>query len=133
MEASLKVLVVAGVLVLVYGFFLGIPMAKARSAAAQAPRHLVNTHLEALIAGGILLGLTAALSFSTLPRGLELTAAILVTAGVVLSLLGGTINWLEKTDDPFTPRSRGFMLQAASGPASLIGIVLVAIGVLKAL
>lgn len=133
MESAVKVLLVAGVLVLVYGFGLGVPMARERSKAPQASRHLVNTHLEALIFGGILVALASALSFSTLRNGIELVAAWLLVAGAVLSLAGGTLNWLEKVDDPFAARSRGFMLQAASGPLSVIGILLVAIGVLKAL
>ncbi len=133
MESAIKVLVVAGTLSLTYGFLLGIPMARARMAAPQAPRHLVNTHLEALIAGAILLALTAAISFSTLAEGLETTAAVLVAVAVGLSTAGGTANWLQRIDDPFKERSPGFYLQAASGPINVLGIVIILIGVLKGL
>ena len=133
METSVKILIVTGVLVLTYGFLLGIPMGQARMKAPQAPRHLVNTHLEALIMGAILLGLSVAASFSTLPSGLENTAAVLLAVAGVVSLAGSTLNWQQKVDDPFAARSPGWPMQAASGPVNIVGIVLILIGVLKAL
>lgn len=128
METSVKILVVSGTLILTYGFLLGFAMGRARMGSAQAPRHLVTTHLEALILGAILLGLTVALELSTLPRGVEVAAAILVVAGGGLAVAGGTANWLQKVGDPFAERSPGWLLQAASGPLSVAGIVLVAAG-----
>ena len=133
MESSVKILIVAGTLVLTYGFLLGIPMGQARMKGPTAPRHLVTTHLEALMAGAALLGLSVAASYSTLPSGLEALAAWLVVGGVALSLAGGTTNWLMKTDDPFAARSPGFYLQAASGPLMVLGGLLLSAGVLKAL
>ena len=133
METSFKILLLAGMLSLTYGFLLGIPMAQARMKAPSAPRHLVNVHLEALIQGAALLGLSLAASFSTLPSGLETTAAVILFGAAAVGLTGATLNWLQDVDDPFAARSPGFMLQAASGPANIVGIVLLLIGVLKAL
>jgi hypothetical protein len=133
LETSVKTLITAGTLVLLYGFALGLPLAQARMRAPSASRHLVNTHLEALMAGAALLGLSLAASFGTLARGAELTAAWLLTAGVVATLAGGTLNWLMIVDDPFAARSRGFLLQSAGGPLILAGGLILAIGVLKAL
>ena len=133
MDTSLKVLIVAGTAVLAYAFALGVPMALARQKAPVAPRHLVNAHMEGLIGGGILLALTAAVSFADLPSGLATTAAVLVSAGVVSALAGGTLNWRQGIDDPFAARSPGFMLQSAAGPLNLVGIAIILIGVLAAL
>jgi hypothetical protein len=133
MEGSAKVLLVGGTLVLLYAFALGIPMAQARMKAPQAPRHLVNTHLEGLMAGAALLGLSFAAVFSTLTRGLELPAAWLLVGGVTSTLVGGTLNWRMEVDDPFAAKSPGFYLQAVGGPVLLLGMILLTIGVLKAL
>lgn len=133
METSVKVLIVAGMLSLTYGLLLGIPMAQARMKGPAAPRLLTNVHLEALIQGAVLLGLAVAAGFSTLPSGLETTAAYLLAVACALGVAGGTTNWLQNVDDPFKAKSPGFMLQAASGPVNIVGAVLLLIGVLKAL
>ena len=107
-------------------------MAQARMKSPTAPRHLVNTHLEALMAGPALLGLSLAASFSTLGSGLERIAAWLLVAGSVSTLTGGTLNWLQKVDDPFVAKKPGFYLQAIGGPVLLVGGILLTLGVLKA-
>jgi hypothetical protein len=133
METSVKVLVTSGTLVLLFGFALGLPLAQARMKAPAASRHLVNTHLEALMAGAALLGLSLAASFGTLPKGAELTGAWLLTSGAVATLVGGSMNWLTTVDDAFASRSRGFLFQSVGGPLILAGGAILAIGVLKAL
>lgn len=133
MEGSAEVLIVAGTLVLTYGFLLGLPMARERMKAPTAPRHLVTTHLEALMAGAALLGLSLAMSYSTAGRGLEVTVAWLLIAGVVSSLVGGTMNWLMRADDAFATRSPGFLFQAVGGPVMLIGAILLSIAVLTSI
>jgi hypothetical protein len=119
-------------LILLYGFILGLPMAKARMSSPTAPRHLVTTHLEALMAGAALLGLSLAASFSTLGQGLERLSAWLVVAGTVATLVGGTVNWRTAAGDTFAEKSPGFYLQAVGGPMVLVGGALLAVGVLKA-
>jgi len=132
MEGSAEVLLVGGTLVLLYGFILGIPMAQARMKSPTAPRDLVNTHLEALMAGAALLGLSLAASYSALGSGVERLAAWLLVGGAASTLTGGTVNWLQEVDDPFTAKSPGFYLQAVGGPVLLVGGVLLTLGVLKA-
>ena len=133
METSVKVLIVAGMLSLTYGLLLGFPMSQARMKGPSAPSLLTNVHLEALIQGAVLLGLSVAASFSTLADGLETTAAWILAVACALGLAGGTANWLQKVEDPFKAKSPGFMLQAASGPTNVVGAVLLLVGVLKAL
>src|SRR5689334_15696000 len=127
-ENSEKVLVVAGMLALLYASLLGLAMAQARMKAPQAPRHLVTTHLEGLILGAALLGLVLALELSDLPRGLEVTAAVITAVGGASSLIGGTLNWRHEVGDQFAARSLGFRFQAVAGPAILAGLVIIFIG-----
>jgi hypothetical protein len=133
MESSSEILVVAGTLALMYGLLLGIPMGQARMASPTAPRHLTTTHLEGLMSGAALLGLSLAASYSTLPRGLELTGAWMMTVGVAASLAGGTLNWLLEAEDAFAERTPGFLLQAVSGPMMVAGGGILTAGVIKAL
>ncbi len=133
METSVKILITTGTLVLAYGFLLGFAMGRARMSSPTAPRQLVNVHLEALIQGAALLGLSLAASFSTLASGWEGTGAWLLAIGAALSLAGGTANWLQNVEDAFKARSPGFLLQATSGPVNTLGIAILVIGVLKAL
>lgn len=128
-----QLLIVSGTLVLTYGLFLGIPMAASRMKSSKAPRHLVAAHLEALIAGPALLGSSVAAGFSRLPETIELAAACAFTAGVALSLAGGTLNWLAGADDAFAERPKGWYLQASSGPLMIVGGLVFSAGVVMAL
>jgi hypothetical protein len=132
-ETSVKILIVAGMFSVSYGMLLGIPLAQARMKSPTAPRQLVNAHLEALIQGAVLLGLAVAAGFSTLPRGLEITAAFLLAIGGGLASAGGTANWLQAVDDAFAAKSPGWALQSLSGPLTVAGALLLLVGVLKAL
>jgi hypothetical protein len=132
MDAATRVLVVGGMSVLAFGFFLGIPMAAARSKAPQAPRYLFSTHLAAIIQGGLLLALTIAVSFSTLSTSAETVAAWLLLAGVSLFDLGLAINWLQGVRDGFGEKSFGNKISAAGTPLVLAGTGTLLYGVVSA-
>lgn len=133
MDESSKILLVGGVVSLTYGFALGIPMAIIRTRRPQAPRHLVNAHLEAIIEGALLIALSIATEFSSLATPFETVAALLLVAGCVLSVAGSVANWLMTVDDPFAARSFGWKLQAASATMVVTGVVIILVGVLTAL
>ena len=114
-DVAVKVLITGGTLVLLYGFFLGFPMAQARMKGPEAPRQLVNVHLEALMSGAALLGLSIAAEFSTLASGWEQVAAWLLVGGVAATLLGGTLNWLMKVTDAFAAKPPGSSFRASAG------------------
>ena len=130
MSTGQKILIGYGVIVLTYGFLLGIPMAKARGTSPTAPRHLVNTHLSALITGPIHLALAAATAFVGFKSGIATVGAVLLVAGSILEVSGGTLNWLDKTGDQFAEKSKGFMLNATSGPVAVAGMAITAVGIL---
>lgn len=49
MTSAQTIFVIYGLVILTYGFVLGVPLAASRLKAPQAPRHLVTTHLSGLI------------------------------------------------------------------------------------
>lgn len=126
-----QILVVYGILIIGYGFVLGIPIARARSAAPEASRHLVNRHVASIMQGPIHLGLAYAFAASGFDSWMATTAAVLVVAGSAAETLGGTANWLAGTGDQFAEKSLGYWLSAASGPPAIAGIAIAAVGVLS--
>jgi hypothetical protein len=128
-----SIFAVYGVAVLTYGFVLGLPLAAARMKAAQAPRHLVTTHLSAIIQGAVHLGLAFIAGVFELGAGWANVAAGLIVTASVLEVVGGTLNWLSGTGDQFAEKSLGFRFNSLVGPPAIVGMVIVAVGVIRAL
>ncbi len=116
-----------------YGFVLGVPLAASRMKTPQASKHLVTTHLSAIIQGAVHLGLAFAVGFADLATGWAVAAAWLIVAGSGFEIGGGTINWLSGTDDQFAEKSLGFRFNSLVGPPAIIGIVIVGLGVVRAI
>ncbi|MCW9706125.1 hypothetical protein [Fodinibius salsisoli] len=133
MDNSTQILIIGGMLILTYGFLLGIPIASAREKASRAPRYLMAAHLAALIQGGMLLALTIAFDFSTLVPWLETVIASLFVGGVILFDLGLILNWLQSVDDAFGERSLGYKVSSAGTPLVLISAGILVYGVFSAL
>jgi hypothetical protein len=131
-ETAQRILVVYGTLSLSFGFALGIALTSVRMRRPEASRHLTVAHLSAIIQGAVNLGLSVALGFAEITAGLETAAALLLVTGSALFVLGATLNWLQHIGDHFAERSLGWRLLAASGPAHISGIAIVAAGVLAA-
>jgi hypothetical protein len=131
-ETAQKILVVYGTLSLSFGFALGIALTSVRMRRPEASRHLTVAHLSAIIQGAVHLGLSVALAFAEITTWLETAAALLLVTGSALFVLGATLNWLQHIGDHFAERSLGWRLLAASGPAHISGIAIVAAGVLAA-
>lgn len=130
METSRKVLLVGGMVSLTYGFLLGVPLTAVRMRLPHASHHLVTAHLAAIIQGAMLIALTAAAAFSTLPSGVEILAACLLVAGCILFVAGAVANWLQAVEDHFATHSLGWKLLATSGPLNVVGLSLLLAGVL---
>ena len=60
-------------------------------------------------------------------------AAWLLVAGSAFEIIGGTTNWLSGTGDQFVERSLGFGINSLVGPPAIIGIVIIVVGVIRAL
>jgi len=56
MGTAQQILVVYGVVIIAYGLVLGVPLAAARSKAPHVSRHLVTTHLSAIMQGPVFAG-----------------------------------------------------------------------------
>jgi len=133
MDYATQILVVAGMIVLFFGFLLGIPMAMARSKAPRAPRYLFAAHLAAIIQGGILLALTAAIGFSSLSAGLETVAASILVGGVALFDTGLVIDWRNGVKDGFGEKSLGNKVSSVGTPFVIIGAGIILFGVIAGL
>lgn len=129
MSTAARVLIAYGVAIVAYGLLLGVPMARIRSANPQAPRHLVTTHLSALMQGPVVLGFAFAITAVGFDSGLATVAAVTLLVGLVLEALGGTLNWLRGTGDQFAERSPGFVANAVSGPITILGAAVLVGGV----
>lgn len=133
MTTAQNIFAVYGVAVLAYGFVLGVPLAGARMKAPQAPRHLVTTHVSAIIQGGVHFGLAFIAGVFVLEAGWANAAAWLIVTASALEIVGGTINWLSGTGDQFAEKSLGFRFNSLVGPPAIVGMVIVAVGVIRAI
>jgi hypothetical protein len=133
MSTAVRVLVSFGVIVIAYGLVLGVPLARVRAAHPVAPRHLVTTHLSALMQGPVALGSAYALSVSGFDSDVATVAAWVFVTGLALEVIGGTTNWLTNTGDQFAERSAGLKVNTVSGPLSLAGGLAIAVGVLTSM
>ena len=133
MNTAQNIFLVYGVVVLAYGFMLGVPLAAARIKAPQVSRHLVTTHLSAIIQGGVHLGLAFAAGTLEVQGGWIITAAWLIVAASVFEIVGGTVNWLSRSGDQFAEKTLGFRFNALVGPPAIIGILIFVVGVLQAI
>jgi hypothetical protein len=130
MSTAQNLLVGYGVIVLTYGFLLGVPLAASRMKAPAASRHLVTTHLSGLMQGPIHFGLAFALGAVSFDSDLATTAAALVVGGSLAEITGGTLNWLQSSQDQFSERSMGFRVNALTGLLPIPGALIIAVGVL---
>lgn len=130
MSAAQEILVAYGVVIIAYGFVLGIPLARERALAPEASRHLVGRHVASIMQGPVHLGLAYAFGVSGFDSGVATTAAVLVVAGSALETIGGTVNWLGRVGDQFAEKSLGYWVSSASGPPAIVGIAIAAVGVL---
>jgi hypothetical protein len=130
MSTATRVLLAYGVLVASYGMVLGVPLARIRSTTPEAPRHLVTTHLSALMQGPVALGLAFAVAVTDFDAGWATVVAVILVVGLALEAVGGTLNWLRGTGDQFAERSPGFFANALSGPLAIVGVLGITVGVL---
>jgi hypothetical protein len=129
-NSGTEILILGGMGIAACGFLLGIGMIAARTKAARAPRYLLAAHLAALIQGGLLLGMAAAVRFSSLGAALETTGAALLVGGVVLFDLGLVWNWIQGVQDGFGEKSPGNKVSAVGTPFVLVGFAILFWGVL---
>lgn len=132
MSTAQTVLVVYGTLSIVYGMALGVPLSRVRMVQPTGPRHLVTTHLSALMQGAMHLGLSVAIGFAAFTPWLLTSSAIAVAFGSALFVTGTTANWLMSAGDHFAERPVGFYLLSASAPLHLAGATVILAGVTRA-
>jgi len=132
MSTAQTIVIVYGMLSIVGGMLLGLPLSTIRMSRPTAPRHLVTAHLSALIQGTMYLGLAAALGYATLTPWLLTGSACVLACGSALFVAGATANWLMNVGDHFAARSLGWYLLSLSGPLHLTGALVIFAGVTAA-
>ena len=130
MSTAQSILVGYGMLVLLYGFLLGIPLAVVRSSTPQASRHLVAAHLSGLMQGPVALGCAFAIGAVSFDSTWATAAACLLVAGLIAETAGGTLNWLQGTGDQFAEKSVGFRINALTGVLAIPGLGILAVAVI---
>ncbi|EMY25666.1 hypothetical protein LEP1GSC115_1429 [Leptospira interrogans serovar Australis str. 200703203] len=125
-----KILVIAGVLNLAYGSFLGFPYALARKKSEFPSRYLQAGHIRALMQGSMLLALVIAFRYANLSETLALIGASLFAISSVFLALKDTINWLQGVKDEFQENPiLGKSLGSIGVITNLIGIFVIVYGV----
>ena len=130
MSTAQQILAGYGLLIGAYGLLLGIPMAGERRSQRHANPHLVATHNATFMMSGMYLGLAWAVGHSDHGSGWNNLGAVLAVAGAAMIAAGGSVNWLSGTDDQFQERGVGYLLNAAGGPPSIIGWLILTVGVI---
>ena len=133
MQTGAKILIVGGVGILLYSFFLGFALARARKGGAAASRYLVLAHMGGIMQGTMLLALTATLPMSTLSANTETLAALLLLAGAVTIAMSDTMSWLGKTQDAFAEKPIGFYVSGVGATLLLAGLAIIGVGVVGGL
>ncbi len=132
METAAKILILGGVLNITYGLLTGIPATMIRQQNPTYSRYLRFVHIGALMWGPLLMSLALAIDLSNLSANSELIAAWLMVGASVLLNAKDTINWLQGIKDEFVEKPRvPLALGGLSALASLVGIVIILIGVMQ--
>ena len=132
MSTAQSILVVYGTASVLYGMTLGMPLSWVRMSSPAGPRHLMTSHLSALMQGAMHLGLAVAAGFVTLTPWLVTGAAASLACGSALFVAGSTANWLMNAGDHFVERPVGFYLLSTSAPFHLAGAAIMLVGVVRA-
>ena len=133
MDAASKILIVAGMLQLIYGWVTGIFFAAERQQKTHAHRYLVMTHTGSFLQAAILLGLVFAVRLSSLGETTEAIAVVLLAVFSFCIADKDTINWATGTEDEF---QGGPLISKALGAVGVtlgtIGLAILVYGVLTA-
>lgn len=134
MEVATKILVVAGILNLAFGFLVGFPFAMARMKAPYAPRYLVAAHIGSLMQGTMLLALVIAFRYSRLDLSLAIWSASLLAASSFFLALKDTLNWVLGINDEFEQKPAVPKVSGLIGVVSgTVGLAILVFGVLNGL
>ncbi|MDZ7693614.1 MAG: hypothetical protein U5K69_21260 [Balneolaceae bacterium] len=133
MDNATQILIIGGMLILTYGFFLGIPNGLSTRGSIKGSSVPDGCTPCSVNSGGMLLALTIAFDFLNLASWIKTVAATLFVGGVILFDLGLTLNWLQGVQDAFEKKSFGYKISSAGTPLVLISAAIVVYGVFSAL
>ena len=119
---------------LLFAFAIGFVLSRVRLKDPTADHAwLLQAHRVSLWEGFMLLALIFAVEFSTLSSGLEALAAWLLVVAAALQASSAIANLVQGIPDQFAQRRAGYYLAATNAVLGAIGLVILSVGVLKAL
>jgi len=135
MEVAEKILITGGVLLLLFAFFTGFLLGRAREHAPVGPKYLILSHMEPLMQGTLMLALVWAVRLSTLDGRLEALAASLMVAAASIQGSKELLNHYQGIQDEFShqPRPLGFYAARIQSPMASVGLIILIIGVVGGL
>jgi hypothetical protein len=134
LSGASKILLVGGMLNLLFAFGIGFVLSRVRLKDPTAEHGwLLQAHRVSLWEGFMLLGLIFAVEFSTLSQGVENLSAWLLVAASALQASSTIANLVQDVPDQFAQRRAGYYLAAANAVFGSVGLVILFVGVLKAL
>jgi hypothetical protein len=134
LSTAAKVLLVGGMLNLLFAFVMGFVLSRVRLKDPAAEHAwILQGHRSALWEGFMLLGLIFAVEFSTLSSGLETLGSVLLVIASALSEGSAIANHVQGVPDQFVQRRTGYNLAATNATLAAIGLVILFVGVVKAL
>ena len=134
MPAAARILVLGAMANVVLSFLLGWVLS-ARRMKEPMDRHrwLLVAHEVSLQEGFLLFGLTIAIGFAKLPSAWAQSAAWLLVVASLFQDASGILNWLKSTQDQFAERSSGWIAASINAFLNTAGVLIVAVGVVRAI
>ncbi|MEX2229765.1 MAG: hypothetical protein WEB13_09030 [Dehalococcoidia bacterium] len=135
MEVAEKILITGGLLLLLFAFFTGFLLGRAREHALTGPKYLILSHMEPLMQGTLMLALVWAVRLSDLDGRLEALAASLMVAAASIQGSKELLNHYQGVVDEFAQRPHpiGWYGARIQSPMASVGLVIFVVGVLRAL
>jgi hypothetical protein len=133
-EPGAKVLITGGVAAIALSLLLGLDLSRRRQRQPAAEVHAwLTAHQTILFQGFMMLGLSLAAGFSKLSSTLVTAAAWLIVAGASFSALAQISNARQGVKDQFAERSLGLRLNTMQAIVLLPGVLILFVGVVRAL
>lgn len=134
-DTAAKILILGGVGSLLASFAMALVLAQERTKDPEADQtRLLQVHIVSLWEGFMLLGLVWAVGLSDLSSGIETLAAVLIVTAATIQIAANILGWRQRLVNLFAPpRGIVYRLGALQAVLVLIGLVILAIGVVGGL
>lgn len=131
-ETATELLLAAGMANLLVGALSGFSMGLLRQrGVTDVPKYLTMVHLNGLMQGPILIAIGYAMTISSLPNWVDVTAAGVLALASALLIAKDTLNWRQHVRDEFAEQPVGLRIGQVFGPLYFLGLGLATAAVLS--